>query len=312
MSKKVLFKLGEDCEYFMVDGNLIPRSAIALFPAGKGEPEALPCGLGGVIHDNVLIESNTNPASSEAEWITNNQSVMMDIDRRAEAAGFIVDLKAAAEFPETELKHPDAVLSGCSQDIDAWIVKVNESPVLENTKVRTAGGHIHIGKGNDPDFNRLIDSDDGKIILTRLLDIFVGLPSVFLDRLEGSALRRTMYGKAGAFRPKPYGLEYRVMSPWWKQDTRSLQLIYRMVKSCCVEFVDNMQIKSVSDMKNYEKAMPLFEEIFTPTSGKHSELRRIINSANRVDAMMFYTEHVTPFVPNTLVREVMAHMEATA
>lgn len=310
--KKPLFKLGEDCEYFVVDGNLNPVSAIPFFPRGKGDPEPLPCGLGGVIHDNVLIESNTKEASSEAEWVGNNQAVMMDIDKRVEDAGYLVDLKAAAEFPESELKHPDAVVSGCSLDMDAWGCKANPAVVLENTRLRTAGGHLHIGKGGDADFNRLIDDDNGKIILARLLDIFVGLPSVFLDDLEGADVRRTMYGRAGAFRPKPYGLEYRVLSPWWKKDTSSLSLIYRMVKACCVEFVDNMQIKKVDDLKNFEVAMPLFSEIFTPASGKQSELRNIINHNRRVDALLWYTEHVTPFVPNDIVRQVVTHMEKIA
>jgi hypothetical protein len=44
------------------------------------------------------------------------------------------------------------------------------------------------------------------------MDFFLGLPSLLLDPDEE---RRIMYGKAGAFRWKPYGMEYRVMSNFW-------------------------------------------------------------------------------------------------
>jgi hypothetical protein len=35
-----------------------------------------------------------------------------------------------------------------------------------------------------------------------------------------------MYGKAGAFRPKPYGMEYRVLSNKWLTNTRLQSWVY--------------------------------------------------------------------------------------
>ena len=41
------------------------------------------------------------------------------------------------------------------------------------------------------------------------MDMYVGLPSILYDK---DSRRRSLYGKAGAFRLTPYGLEYRVLS----------------------------------------------------------------------------------------------------
>jgi hypothetical protein len=44
------------------------------------------------------------------------------------------------------------------------------------------------------------------------MDLFLGVPSVMMDKGE---LRKQLYGKAGAFRLKPYGCEYRSLSNFW-------------------------------------------------------------------------------------------------
>jgi len=43
----------------------------------------------------------------------------------------------------------------------------------------------------------------------------VGNTLVLLDRDESNITRRKNYGRAGEYRPKPYGLEYRVPSNFW-------------------------------------------------------------------------------------------------
>ena len=47
-------------------------------------------------------------------------------------------------------------------------------------------------------------------------DIFVGLPAVLLDQ-QGTERKQRLYGKAGACRLKPYGIEYRTLSNFWYQ-----------------------------------------------------------------------------------------------
>ena len=59
------------------------------------------------------------------------------------------------------------------------------------------------------------------------LDLYLGIPSIILDP-EGS-MRRRMYGKAGAFRKKSYGLEYRVLSNFWIFDEKYIYWIFEAV-----------------------------------------------------------------------------------
>lgn len=73
-------------------------------------------------------------------------------------------------------------------------------------RFRAAGGHIHVGKLT------LRDNPDKAV---KLMDIFAGNTAVLLDRDPDNALRRKDYGRAGEYRLKSYGLEYRVLSNFW-------------------------------------------------------------------------------------------------
>lgn len=64
--------------------------------------------------------------------------------------------------------------------------------------------HFHIGYD---DHNR-----ETSIELIRTLDLFLGVPSILIDKDDR---RRELYGKAGCFRFTAYGLEYRVMSGYF-------------------------------------------------------------------------------------------------
>ncbi|MOA35237.1 hypothetical protein D3C78_1566850 [compost metagenome] len=57
------------------------------------------------------------------------------------------------------------------------------------------------------------------------LDYYLGLGSLLYDP---DVKRRTMYGAAGAFRPKPYGVEYRVLSNAWLKSEELMGWVYRM------------------------------------------------------------------------------------
>jgi len=62
----------------------------------------------------------------------------------------------------------------------------------------------------------------------KALDAYLGLPSVLFEK---DGMRRTLYGKAGAYRPTPYGVEYRVLSNFWLTEEKYMRWVYQQVVS---------------------------------------------------------------------------------
>ena len=132
---------------------------------------------------------------------------------------------------------------------NAWTKKVNPRPCATNHKLRSAGGHVHVGiKG----INRYQ--------LIRAMDLFLGVPSLFMDK---DTRRRELYGKAGAFRPKPYGAEYRTLSNFWIWDKRLIEWVYHQT-SRAIDFVKSGKKLTAEDGKliqrcinTGDKALPL-------------------------------------------------------
>jgi hypothetical protein len=88
--------------------------------------------------------------------------------------------------------------------------------------MRTAAGHVHIGwkrSNNKIDLRHF----EASRLLVKQLDYMLGVPSVLLDKV---CARRMMYGSAGAFRPKKYGAEYRVLSNFWLEDKALMKWVF--------------------------------------------------------------------------------------
>jgi Phage phiEco32-like COOH.NH2 ligase-type 2 len=165
----------------------------------------LPIGEGyAVQEDNVAIEFNIPPASSAAEFVASIQKTLTFLsDDMQERYGYkIVNVSAASFLPE-ELDNPAALEFGCEPDYNAWTSSKNPRPKAGNSSLRSCGGHIHIGFDRD-----VLRTED----VIKSMDLHVGIPSILMDNGE---LRKQLYGKAGAYRDKPYGGEYRTPSNFW-------------------------------------------------------------------------------------------------
>jgi hypothetical protein len=157
---------------------------------------------GAIQADNVSGEFNIEPCTTHSEFsgkIKSVRSILIDI---LEAQGLAETRHSVGEYEETELTHPNACTSGCDPDWNAYTLQINDPPDYTTTRLRAAGGHIHIGYSFErqeiPEF-------------VKVLDLLITVPMMVYD----DPRRRTMYGKAGAFRLKPYGLEYRTPSNAW-------------------------------------------------------------------------------------------------
>lgn len=213
--------IGADPEVFVKQGDKF-ISAHDMVKGSKKHP--LPVRNGAVQVDGMALEFNIDPAATEEEFLFNVVDVMDQL--KAMVPKFEVVATPVAEFGAEYIaaQPEEAKILGCDPDFNAWDMKENIPPNAE-LPFRTAAGHIHIGwtdKANVKDILHL-----GMIEgLVKQLDFFLGLPSVVFD---DDVKRREMYGKAGAFRPKPYGCEYRTLSNKWLTSKGLMSLVYRNV-----------------------------------------------------------------------------------
>lgn len=204
MSRPVV-TIGADPEFFLgtPDGEL--KSAIDRIGGYKSAPRNLSRLGFAVQEDNVAVEFNVPPATSVEEWCSNIQWAMTEITNEVKGMGLQPVIQAAALFPEAELADDRAKAFGCDPDYNAWRGGlVNPRPHSPNARLRSCGGHVHIGYP--------LDTPLDKHRLIQLMDLYLGVPSILMD---DDVDRRGLYGKAGAFRPTDYGVEYRVLSNFW-------------------------------------------------------------------------------------------------
>ena len=194
---------GADPELFLQNTDQQYVSAIGIIGGSKESPRVIDSDGSAVQEDNVAVEFNIPPAKTKHEFIHSIGKVMGYLHDFVSEKGFSLSVVPAVHFPDSELKHPKALQFGCDPDLNVWTRTVNESPDIA-TNLRSAGGHIHVSWDNP--------KDPAGELLVKALDIFVGAPSIAYD---GDVLRRKLYGKAGTFRFKPYGIEYRTLSNFW-------------------------------------------------------------------------------------------------
>lgn len=200
--------LGADPELFLVDAHGAFISAIDRIGGSKEFPRPLDeLGAGfAVQEDNVALEYNIPPSASKISFVNNINRAMSYLSDMVSKQGLKLSNVSAVVFPQEQLQDPRALEFGCDPDFNAWTGKRNPRPKATDKALRSCGGHVHIGgidfEGNKAEMQRFI----------KFMDLFAGVPSIVMDNGD---LRKQLYGKPGAYRPKPYGVEYRVLSNFW-------------------------------------------------------------------------------------------------
>ena len=213
--------LGADPEVFVMSQTR-PVPAYNMIPGTKKDP--FPVKHGAVQVDGLALEFNIDPAKTEDEFVFNIREVM------AQLMGMVPDpnlicFQSSINFHNEDLKGlPEIALElGCDPDWNAWTEEVNPEPEAHVPTFRTAAGHLHVGWCTDADIEDPVHIS-GCFSLVKQMDILLGIPS----RLETNDVeRRKLYGMPGAFRPKTYGLEYRVLSNYWIRDEEMMRLVYK-------------------------------------------------------------------------------------
>jgi hypothetical protein len=207
--------LGCDPEAFLVDVTGQLRASIGKIGGTKECPQPLPIGEGYCVQeDNVALEFNIPPAEGRSQFIGSIRATLDFLTQGVkDMYGYTISHSSAEHFPDEELEEPAARVFGCDPDYNAWTKGINPKPAAEDANLRSCGGHVHVGCGKELEGTQVI----------KMMDLHLGVPSVLMDKGE---LRKQLYGKGGAYREKPYGVEYRTLSNFWIFDDRLIGWVW--------------------------------------------------------------------------------------
>jgi hypothetical protein len=259
------FKFGCDPEMFLKDDKGVPQSAYGIIPGTKQEPFKVE---GGTVQvDGMAAEIGTDPAESFDEWNGHIVAVLRQLKEML-PSGWGLGLEPSVRFSQEimDAQPETAKELGCDPDYNAWTGEVNPYPdTLNNPCLRTFSGHLHIGwteKNIVTDELHVGNCRD----LVKQMDWFLGAWSVQKDP---DKTRRQLYGKAGAFRPKPYGVEYRVLSNFWLKSKDSRRDVWNRTQAAIASMRENEMSKvhpnysdEIVEIINASKRDAVFERAF--------------------------------------------------
>lgn len=219
------FTIGADPEVFLINKvTNTPVSAHNLIPGSKKAPHKVK--YGAVQPDGLAAEFNIDPAKNYKEFSRNISEVMKSLEKLTPGYDFkaVPVMEFGAKYINSLPK--EARILGCDPDFNAYTGRANPLPDA-NADFRTGAGHIHVGWSdpNNPGPRDPFDPTHFEACcwLTQAMDTWLGIPSIIWDEDQK---RRSLYGKAGAFRPKPYGMEYRTLSNAWLNRPSTIMLVY--------------------------------------------------------------------------------------
>lgn len=211
--------VGADPEIFVMN-SLGFTTAHNLVPGTKDKPFGVTNGA--IQVDGMALEFNIDPAKTRAEFVEYITSVMKQLTNRI-PADLRIEVVATADFTKEYLDSLPTIATelGCSPDFSAYAEGMANPTPDSSVTFRTAAGHLHFGWDEDISQDEYHKADC--LAIVRLADLMLGVPSVLLDT---DTRRRSLYGQAGAYRPKSYGLEYRTLSNFWLKNSSLMGWAY--------------------------------------------------------------------------------------
>jgi len=287
---------GSDPEFLLVDDKGTPKSAIDVLPNMEC-PKELDGNL--YYYDNVLAECTVKPGRTKEETLNNLRSAMRGA--ASLVAPYKLTTRASVDFPREQLANPEAQRVACNPDNCAYTMQMCRPPKeqFQSGTLRSCGGHIHLGE------NFAVKNEEGPepIFSIYMMDLFVGIPSLFMDNDPTSTIRRSLYGQAGRYRKKEYGVEYRSLSNFWLQSPTFASLIYDL-SLFAVKFVEDGRVKDYwsFDEDVFYEADDI-SEAFQCQGYDAEALKNAIDTSNKTAAKPFL-KMVKSHLPTPLAKAI--------
>lgn len=210
---------GADPELFFRDKNgLIVGSERVI-------PEKLDTGgYGTWTQDGIQVELNARAEGCRAN-VSNYMSQafrVLDSYLKTNRAGITLSFDQVVRISPSTLKglSEKSQILGCAPSKNAYDPEATVK-VKPGYMKRSGAGHLHlslIGISDSMSYGTMYKPYRDTFSperFVKLLDRMVGNTCVLLDRDEGAAERRKVYGRAGEYRRPPHGIEYRTLSNFW-------------------------------------------------------------------------------------------------
>ena len=300
------FMFGADPEVFVREAR--STRGVSAFGMTEGTKESpLTTDFGAVQVDGMALEFNTKPVSQN-NFSRFNENIVKALAEIKKIAGkHRIAIQPVMDFDPAYLasQPEEAKELGCDPDYSAYTMQANPRPDGERP-FRTGAGHIHIGWGADIP----VDNEEHHEIcatFVKTLDATVGIYMTMIDR---EPRRRELYGKAGAYRAKPYGVEYRTPSNAWLTSVTRRHVMWHLMNYAVTQqtyysgdlnrifgsygfttpgFADMVKkltpegIQSIIDTGNIELARPLFEKLIVNAGIGSQVQRRILADIAKLD-----------------------------
>lgn len=231
--------IGADPEFFLIDKITKKNvSAHGLVPGTKKKPHKLECGA--VQLDGTAVEFNIDPAATAFEFEYNITHVVKQIrDMIPDTYDFsftpsvVYDKGYFDTIPDV---HKEL---GCDPDYDATRLDptIPNVPPDNKTTMRTGAGHIHVGFVDKKDPLDPVHFWDCAELARSLNKVLYPASKLW----DGDTSRNKLYGKGAAFRPKPYGMEYRSPSNAWLNYPKLWSWLFETTKEILHRTIENDQ-----------------------------------------------------------------------
>jgi len=225
--------IGTDPEFFLVQRGYV-RSAHGLIPGNKANPHKLEKGACQL--DGVAVEFNIDPAKTADEFATNIETVLKQVREivpKEYSFHFSPYVQfGAAHWNSIPAEHKQL---GCDPDFASLYGEIGQVINSPNPgSVRTGSGHIHIGWTEGADVKDPGHQTDAMYVAQRCFLWTESIRYVW----DQDNRRHVYYGKAGAHRPKPYGVEYRSPSNVWVKYPKLWPYIFQLYHDIFVNMQD--------------------------------------------------------------------------
>lgn len=231
--------LGSDPELFLMEGDEVVPSSVII---GKDRLED-------VVPDGFQVELNPQPNSCRESAGYYIARALEELEDYALGKNLALSFKLAHRISDSVWKQTPSEVKrfGCSPTETAYRGKSKRVSGIRE-RLRAGGGHVHIGYKNA--VNNIKD-------FVKLLDIVVGNTLVLIDRDPANKERRKHYGRAGEYRPKTYGLEYRVPSNFWLRGYVTWSMVGALIRNAATLRENNLESKLLSlfDLKDIREAI---------------------------------------------------------